>query len=102
MAEIYFRTIYLKGGLLMKITTYGVNNINPYNKQQQKIKSASGSSTFADKIEISSAAKEMQVNSTLNSERAEKVQKIKELIESGEYKVNARKVAEDLLKYYRK
>ncbi|KGR80619.1 flagellar biosynthesis anti-sigma factor FlgM [Ureibacillus manganicus] len=86
----------------MKITSYGVNNINPYNKQQQKIKSASANTPFADKIEISSAAKEMQVNSTVNTERAEKVSAIKQQIESGEYKVDARKVAEDLLKYYRK
>ncbi len=86
----------------MKITSYGVNNVNPYNKQQQKINSANGKSAFADKIEISTAAKEMQVSSTLNTERAEQVQKIKEQIESGEYKVDARKVAEDLLKYYRR
>ncbi|HWL24560.1 MAG TPA: flagellar biosynthesis anti-sigma factor FlgM [Ureibacillus sp.] len=86
----------------MKITSYGVNNVNPYNKQQQKLKSANSSSSFADKIEISSAAKEMQVNSTVSTERAEKVQAIKEQIESGTYKVDARKVAEDLLKYYRR
>ncbi|CAM5191120.1 Negative regulator of flagellin synthesis OS=Ureibacillus acetophenoni OX=614649 GN=SAMN05877842_101180 PE=3 SV=1 [Ureibacillus acetophenoni] len=86
----------------MKITSYGVNNVNPYNKQQQKIKSANVNTPFADKIEISSAAKEMQVSSTLNTERTEKIQQIKEQIESGEYKVDARKVAEDLLKYYRK
>ncbi|MFY3791558.1 flagellar biosynthesis anti-sigma factor FlgM [Ureibacillus sp. MALMAid1270] len=86
----------------MKITSYGVNNVNPYNKQQQKLRAASESKTFADKIEISSAAKEMQVNSTVNTERAEKVQKLKEQIASGEYKVDARKVAEDILKYYRR
>lgn len=86
----------------MKITSYGVNNVNPYNKQQQKLKVPNESKPFADKIEISSAAKEMQVNSTVNTERAEKVQKLKEQIVAGEYKVDARKVAEDLLKYYRR
>lgn len=86
----------------MKITSYGVNNVNPYNKQQQKLKASSESKPFADKIEISSAAKEMQVNSTVNTERAEKVQKLKEQIAEGEYKVDAHKVAEDILKYYRR
>lgn len=87
---------------MMKITSYGVNNVNPYKKQQQKLNSISGKSPFADKIEISSAAKEMQVSSTVNTERAERVEKLKAQIDSGEYKVNARKVAEDLLNYYRK
>ncbi len=85
----------------MKITSIGVNNVNPYNKQQQKLKSVSGQSPFADKIEISTAAKEMQGSSTYSAERAEKVEKLKAEIESGEYKVDARKVAADMLKYYR-
>ncbi|BDH60788.1 hypothetical protein MTP04_09180 [Lysinibacillus sp. PLM2] len=85
----------------MKITSIGVNNVNPYNKQQQKLKSVSGQSPFADKIEISTAAKEMQGSSTFSAERAEKVAKLKAEIESGEYKVDARKVAADMLRYYR-
>lgn len=85
----------------MKITSIGVNNVNPYNKQQQKLKSVSGQSPFADKIEISLAAKEMQGSSTFSAERAEKVAKLKAEIESGEYKVDARKVAADMLRYYR-
>nr|WP_106783716.1 flagellar biosynthesis anti-sigma factor FlgM [Lysinibacillus timonensis] len=86
----------------MKITSYGVNNVNPYKKQQQKLNAVNGNTPFADKIEISPAAKEMQVNSGYSAERAEKVEKIKAQIESGEYQVNARKVAEDMLNYYRK
>lgn len=86
----------------MKITSYGVNSVNPYNKQQRTAKTINGQSPFADKIEISTKAKEMQVASTYNAERAERVQQLKEKIQSGEYKVDARKVAEDLLKYYRR
>lgn len=85
----------------MKITSYNVNSINPYNKQQKNVKSIDSKSTFADKIEISTTAKEMSVSSTYSTERAEKVKKLKEEIQSGEYKVDARKVAEDMLKYYR-
>lgn len=87
----------------MKITSYGVNSVNPYNKQQKSLKAADiKNSLSADKIEISSAAKEMSASSTINSERAQKIQKLKEEIESGTYQVDAQKIAEDLLKYYRK
>lgn len=85
----------------MKINSFGVNSVNPYNNQQRNVKSTTGKSSFADKIEISTAAKEMQVSSNFGAERAEKVQKLKAEIQSGEYKVDARKVAEDMLKYYR-
>lgn len=85
----------------MKINPIHTNAVNPYSKQQRNVNAAKGKSTFADKIEISNAAKEMQVVSDYSAERAEKVQKLKQEIQSGQYKVDARKVAEDMLKYYR-
>lgn len=87
----------------MKITSFGMNSINPYNKQQKSLKAAeSKAAVNADKIEISTAAKEMSASSTYNSERSQKVQQLKEQIQSGNYQVNAQKVAEDMLNYYRK
>ncbi|MEO4054170.1 flagellar biosynthesis anti-sigma factor FlgM [Solibacillus sp. CAU 1738] len=85
----------------MKINPFSMKPINPYSAQQRTAKSVQNSQSFADKIEISSAAKEMQETSSYSAERAERVQKLKADIESGNYKVNARKVAEDMLKYYR-
>lgn len=82
----------------MKITPIHMNSVNPYNKQQLKMNATVSKSTYADKIEISTTAKEM---STISADRAQKIQKLKEEIQSGEYQVNARKVAEDMLKYYR-
>lgn len=88
---------------MMKITSFGVNSVNPYSKQQKSLKAAeSKSAVSTDKIEISSAAKEMSASSTYNSERAQKIQKLKEDIQAGTYQVDARKVAEDMLNYYRK
>ena len=78
-----------------------MNAINTYSVQQRTTKSVERSQSFADKIEISSAAKEMQGTSSYSAERADRVQKLKADIQSGEYQVNARKVAEDMLKYYR-
>ncbi|MEQ6854574.1 flagellar biosynthesis anti-sigma factor FlgM [Lysinibacillus capsici] len=85
----------------MKITSYGVNAVNAYKNQVRNAKSNTNKASFADKIEISKAAQEMQGVSTYSSERADHVQQLKKDIVSGEYKVDARKVAEDMLKYYR-
>lgn len=93
----------MQGGITMKITSFGVNSVNPYNKQQKNLKAAESKSVAAtDKIEISSAAKEMSASSTYSTERAQKIQQLKEQIHSGNYQVDSRKVAEDMLNYYRK
>lgn len=89
------------GGIEMKITSYGVNAVNAYKNQVRNVKSNTNKASFADKIEISKAAQEMQGVSTYSTERANHVQQLKKDIASGEYKVDARKVAEDMLKYYR-
>ncbi|MGN7479613.1 flagellar biosynthesis anti-sigma factor FlgM [Solibacillus silvestris] len=85
----------------MKINPIGLQAINSYNKQARPVKNADAQKSFADQIEISSKAKEMQANSSFANERAERMKKIKEDIDSGTYKVDAKQVAEDMLKYYR-
>lgn len=85
----------------MKINSFGVRAINPYTNQARTIKETKQSATFADKLEISSAAKEMQGASTYETERAERVQQLKADIQSGNYKVDANQVARDMLNYYR-
>ncbi|MEY9979972.1 flagellar biosynthesis anti-sigma factor FlgM [Lysinibacillus sp. RC79] len=85
----------------MKITSYGINAVNAYKNQVRNVKSGANKASFADKIEISKTAQELQGVSTYSTERAERVQQLKKDINSGEYKVDARKVAEDMLKYYR-
>lgn len=85
----------------MKINGIGLNNVNPYNQTKRTAEVNKTSQSFADKLEISSAAKEMKVATEYADARAERVQKLKAQIQSGEYKVDAKKVAEDMLKYYR-
>lgn len=84
----------------MKINPLQLRTVNPYQAAQRTQKTAA-KSDFSDKLEISTQAKEMQMSNSYSAERAEKVQKLKADIQSGEYKVDARKVAEDMLKYYR-
>lgn len=85
----------------MKVTSYNLNTVNPYKNHQRSMSTIENKSKFQDKIEISMAAKELQVSSNYSNERTEKVQKIKADIESGQYKVDARRIAEDMLNYYR-
>ncbi|CAM5565309.1 Negative regulator of flagellin synthesis OS=Lysinibacillus sphaericus OX=1421 GN=LS41612_19610 PE=3 SV=1 [Lysinibacillus sphaericus] len=44
----------------MKITSYGVNAVNAYKNQVRNVKSDTNKASFADKIEISKAAQNMQ------------------------------------------
>ena len=89
------------GGSPMKINNYGVRAVQAYNQAQPVKKTQKNGEVFADKIEISTKAKEMQVTSAYAAERANKVEQLKEEINSGNYKVDARKVAQDMLNYYR-
>lgn len=86
---------------MMKINSFGVPAVNPYANQPRPAKEVKPGASFADKIEISSAAIEMQGTSTYETTRAERVQQLKADIQSGEYKVDANKVARDMLNYYR-
>ena len=85
----------------MKINGIGLNNINPYTQTKRTAQVNKTGQSFADKLEISPAAKEMKVATEFTDARAERVQKLKAQIQSGEYQVDAKKVAEDMLKYYR-
>ncbi|MGX9133371.1 flagellar biosynthesis anti-sigma factor FlgM [Rummeliibacillus sp. JY-2-4R] len=86
----------------MKINNYGVNKINPYQNQAMKTDQIKKSTKKAiDQVEISSAAKDLQGMKSYADERAERVQKLKEQVDSGNYQVDPQKLVKDILKYYR-
>ena len=86
----------------MKIYNYGVNKVNPYQNQSLKTDQVKKSTlNVTDQLEISSAAKDLQGIKSFADERAERIQQLKEQVQSGTYKVDAQKLASDLLKYYR-
>ncbi|MER2076724.1 flagellar biosynthesis anti-sigma factor FlgM [Psychrobacillus psychrotolerans] len=86
----------------MKINNVGLNQINPYQRnQQQAEKALQTTKTAADQLEISSAAKSMQTKSSVEVEQAERVAAIKADIDAGTYKVDAKKLASNILDYYR-
>ena len=92
-----------RGLFKMKIYNYGVNEVNPYQNQSVKTEQVK-KSTFkvTDQLEISSAAKDLQGIKSYADERAERVQQLKEQIQTGNYQVDAKQLASDILKYYRK
>ncbi|GGG13182.1 hypothetical protein GCM10007425_04360 [Lysinibacillus alkalisoli] len=84
----------------MKIKPFHIQPLHTYANKTKPAKTTSGQS-FLDKVEISSAAIDMKGTTNLQSARAERVAQIKADVQSGEYKVDTHKVAEDMLKYYR-
>lgn len=88
---------------LMKINKVNIPAINPYKANEMKVeKSVQHRAQQTDKIEISSEAKQLSEITSYGAERNDRVQKIKEQIEAGTYKVNAEEVAKSLINYYKK
>ncbi|TQR17655.1 flagellar biosynthesis anti-sigma factor FlgM [Psychrobacillus soli] len=86
----------------MKITNIGVNQVNPYKRNQQQAEKAQQTTKpTTDQLEISSAAKSLQTKSPVEVEQAERVANIKAAIDAGTYKVDAKKLASNILDYYR-
>lgn len=83
----------------MKINNFGKVNINPYQKQMDKIDSVQKTKK-SDKVEISSEAKELQKGNAIEKERLEKVQALKNKVDSGDYQVNPRDVAKKMYDFW--
>lgn len=73
----------------------------PSNPESKEASQASAKSSSADRVNISSKAREiaelMSVLSQMPDVRAEKVAEIKKAIESGNYNINPAKIAESIL-----
>ncbi|MFT4414412.1 flagellar biosynthesis anti-sigma factor FlgM [Fredinandcohnia humi] len=83
----------------MKINHFGPLGINPYKNQMNKV-AATERSTKADKVEISSAAKELLEASPITVARQEKVEALKKQVQSGTYKVDSEAVAKSVYDFY--
>ena len=83
----------------MKINHFGPIGVNPYKKQMNKV-AQTEKATQTDKVEISSAAKQLQETSPITVERQQKVEALKQQVQSGTYKVNAEDVAKSVYDFY--
>lgn len=86
----------------MKIQKVNIPAINPYKANQLKAEQAEQKKMVkTDKLEISSEAKQLSEMSSFATERKERIQQLKGQIESGTYEVDAKKLASDLVNYYK-
>lgn len=87
----------------MKINPIGSQGINPYKRQMNKVDQANNAvSKAADKVEISTTAKEMQQISQLSTERQAKVEELKSQVDSGNYKIDPQQIAKGIVNFYTK
>ncbi|MBS4190252.1 flagellar biosynthesis anti-sigma factor FlgM [Bacillus sp. FJAT-49705] len=87
----------------MKINNFGASGVNPYKRQMNKFDQVDKlSNKAADKVEISTAAKEMQHVTQIENERQAKVEELKIQVENGTYKVSPKEVAKNILDFYKK
>lgn len=87
----------------MKINPFGSQGINPYKRQMNKMDQAGKMAPKqADRVEISTTAKEMQQISKLPDERQAKVDELKNQIEKGTYKMDPQRVAKSIVDFYTK
>ncbi|MCD7034451.1 flagellar biosynthesis anti-sigma factor FlgM [Metabacillus sp. GX 13764] len=85
----------------MKINNHNVSGINPYQKSLDKMAKPEAAAQKKDKVEISSAAKDLQANSIVQA-RQEKVEALKKQVENGTYKVDPNTVANSIVDFFRK
>ena len=86
----------------MKINNVGVTGINPYLKTNKAASVKETKASASDKVEISSAAKEMQQISPIPAARQAKVDELKIQVENGTYQLNAKETAKGLVDFFRK
>jgi negative regulator of flagellin synthesis FlgM len=87
----------------MKINNIGPSGINPYKRQMNKLdETANTQAKKADKVEISSTAKEMQQLSQVSVQRQQKVEELKIQVENGTYKLDPKETAKSIINFYQK
>ncbi|MCA1031437.1 flagellar biosynthesis anti-sigma factor FlgM [Bacillus timonensis] len=85
----------------MKINNLGPTGMNPYRKQMNKVASLGATTSKTDKVEISSAAKQLQETSPVTVARQEKIQALKQQVQSGTYEIDAKAIAGSVVDFYR-
>jgi negative regulator of flagellin synthesis FlgM len=86
----------------MKINHLNQYGVNPYQKAVNKADTSMKPSQLADKVEISSKAKELHQLSSVEVERQAKIDEIKKQVENGTYQVNVNETAKGVLNFYSK
>ncbi|WP_214480748.1 flagellar biosynthesis anti-sigma factor FlgM [Bacillus sp. SM2101] len=86
----------------MKINQFKPNGLYAYKQQTNQYKNNIDKHTKSDRIEISSAAKELQETSQVEIDRQQKVETLKQQVQNGTYTINREQVAKGLYQFYTK
>ncbi|MFG6495424.1 flagellar biosynthesis anti-sigma factor FlgM [Fictibacillus sp. UD] len=87
----------------MRINHFNSIQNNPYKKQVPHMKDTHVKAAYKkDEIQISDEAKKLLLSSKFEQDRTDKINEIKQQVDSGTYKVNASKTAASIISYYNK
>ncbi|MGM7702920.1 flagellar biosynthesis anti-sigma factor FlgM [Pseudalkalibacillus sp. Hm43] len=86
----------------MKINRNGNISNNPYKHQLNKQTQQQPQQMKQDQLEISKKALEMQKSGKASTERMEKIEHLKNEVQSGNYQVDAAKVAKKFYDFWTK
>jgi negative regulator of flagellin synthesis FlgM len=75
-----------------------IQPVNPYRQQEAKQEEAKVKGKGRDQLEISTEALELQRTQESEAERAKRIAQLKEQVQSGTYHVDAKLIAEKLLR----
>ncbi|WP_121640156.1 flagellar biosynthesis anti-sigma factor FlgM [Virgibacillus sp. Bac330] len=84
----------------MKINGPNQSDFNPYHKQQLPKQMEVKQTMKKDQLEISNEAKQLHEDNRENNTRNAKIDLLKEMIESGEYKMNYDQTAQKLIDFF--
>ncbi|AUJ23289.1 MULTISPECIES: flagellar biosynthesis anti-sigma factor FlgM [Virgibacillus] len=84
----------------MKINGPNQSDFNPYHKQQLPKQMEVKQTMKKDQLEISNEAKQLHEDNRENKTRTAKIDRLKEMIESGEYKMNYDQTAQKLIDFF--
>ncbi|KGX93947.1 Negative regulator of flagellin synthesis [Pontibacillus halophilus JSM 076056 = DSM 19796] len=85
----------------MKINGPQHSNLNPYQKQFQKQAQVQKGEAAKDRVEISSQAKHMQEASNAKQARLDRVEELKNQVQSGTYQVDAKETAKNVANFFK-
>ncbi|MBM7570248.1 flagellar biosynthesis anti-sigma factor FlgM [Aquibacillus albus] len=86
----------------MKIQGPNHTNFNPYQKQLQKQAQISKETNKEDQLQISDQAKKLQEKDQPEAARKAHVDEIKQAVQSGNYRVDAKETAEKMINFWNK
>ena len=84
----------------MKIQGVPSSKVNPYQKHLKQQTEITKRPHEKDQIKISKEAKQLQQAAQFATDSADRVQKIKQAVEKGQYSIDYEKTAEKLIAYW--